>query len=111
MHTWKKGFFVYKSLNADWANLSLHLEAFINDLKHIYEVGKHVLLMEMTNEKIVEKWTPYIHLVTYMCLITFDCTNMNLTCLTCVLLETMYAHIHTNVYLLCFNALMKKYDL
>ena len=25
--------------------------------------------------------------------------------------ETMYAHTHINVYLLCFNAMLTKYDL
>ena len=39
-------------------------EAFINYLKHIYEVDKHVHLMEMTYEKFVKKWTPHNHLVT-----------------------------------------------
>ena len=33
------------------------------------------------------------------------------TWLACVLLQTMYAHTHTNVYLLCFSARMIKYDL
>ena len=28
-----------------------------------------------------------------------------------LLIETMYAHTNTNVYLLCFNAMMTKYDL
>ena len=87
------------------------LEAFINNLKHIYEVDKHVHLMEMTYEKFVKKWTLYNHLVTWMCLMTFVCTSVNLTCLTCVLLETMYAHTHINVYLLCFDAMMTKYNL
>ena len=40
------------------------LEAFINNLKNIYEVDKHVHLMEMTFEKFIKKWTPYNHLVT-----------------------------------------------
>ncbi len=54
-------FFVYKCrLN----KLKPTLEAFINNLKHIYEVDKHVHLMEMTYEKFVKKWTPYNHLVT-----------------------------------------------
>ena len=33
------------------------LEAFIDNLKHIYEADKHVHLMEMTYEKFVKKWT------------------------------------------------------
>ena len=54
-------FFVFKCrLN----KLKPTLEAFINNLKHIYEVDKHVHLMEMTYEKFVKKWTPYNHLVT-----------------------------------------------
>ena len=54
-------FFVYKCrLN----KLKPTLEAFINNLKHIYEVDKHVHLTEMTYEKFVKKWTPYNHLVT-----------------------------------------------
>ena len=54
-------FFVYKCrLN----KLKPTLEAFINNLKHIYEVDKHVHLMEMTYEKCVKKWTPYNYLVT-----------------------------------------------
>ena len=40
------------------------LEAFINKWKPIYEVDKHVRLMEMTHEMFVKKWTPYNHLVT-----------------------------------------------
>ena len=56
---------------------------FINNLKHIYEVDKHVHLMEMTYEKFVKKWTWYNHLVTLMCVMTFVCTSVNLTCLTC----------------------------
>ena len=52
--------FVYKCrLN----KLRLTLEAFINKLKHIYKVDKHVHLMEMTYEKFVNKWTPYNHLL------------------------------------------------
>ena len=39
-------------------------EAFINNLKHIYEVDKHVRLMEITYEKFIKKWTLYNHLVT-----------------------------------------------
>ena len=31
------------------------LEAFINNLKNIYEVDKHVHLMEMTFEKFIKK--------------------------------------------------------
>ena len=53
-------FFVYKCrLN----KLKPTLEAFINNLKHIYEVNKHVHLMEMTYEKFAKKWTPYNHLL------------------------------------------------
>ena len=45
-------FFVYKCrLN----KLKPTLEAFINNLKHIYEVEEHVHLMEMTYEKFVKK--------------------------------------------------------
>ena len=40
------------------------LEAFINNLKHIYEVDRHVHLTEMTYEKFIKKWTPYNNLVT-----------------------------------------------
>ena len=40
------------------------LQAFINNLKQIYEVDNHVQLMEMTNEEFVRKRTPYNHLVT-----------------------------------------------
>ena len=40
------------------------IEAFINDLKHTYEVDKHVQLMEMTYEKLIKKWTPNSHFVT-----------------------------------------------
>ena len=54
----------------------------------------------MTYEKFIKKWTAYNNLVTWMCLMTFVRTSVNLTCLTCVLLETMYVHTHTNVYLL-----------
>ena len=54
-------FCVYKSrLN----KLKPTLEAFINNLKNIYEVDKHVHLMEMTYEKFVKKWTPNNYLVT-----------------------------------------------
>ena len=54
-------FFVYKCrLN----KLKPTLEAFINNLKDIYEVDKHEHLMEMTYEKFVRKWTLYNHLVT-----------------------------------------------
>ena len=54
-------FFVYKcTLN----ELKPTLEAFMNNLKHIYEVDKHVHLMEMTYEQFVKKWIPYNHLVT-----------------------------------------------
>ena len=67
--------------------------------------------MEMTYEKFVKKWTPYNHLVTWMCLITVVCTSVNLTCLTCVLLETMYAQTQINVHLLYCNAMMTKYNL
>ena len=87
------------------------LQAFINNLKQIYEVDNHVQLMEMTNEEFVRKRTPYNHLVTWMCLTTFVCTSVNLTWLTCVLLETMYAHTHISVYLLCFSAMITKYDM
>ena len=101
-------FFVYRCrLN----ELKPKLEAFINNLKHIYEVDKHVHLMEMTHEQFVKKWTLYNHLVSWMCSMTFVCTSVNLTCLTCVLLETMYAHTHINVYLQCFNTMMTKYNL
>ena len=105
LHAW---FFAYKCrLN----KLKPTLEAFIHELKHIYEVDKHVHLMEMTHEKFVKKCTLYNHSVTWMWLLTFVCTSVNVTCLTCVLLETMYAHTHTNVYLPCFNAMMTKCDL
>ena len=77
------------------------LETFVNNLKHIHEVDKHVHLMEMTYEKFVKKWTPYYHLVTWMYLMTFVCTSVNLTCLPCVLLETMYAHTHTQMFIFC----------
>ena len=77
----------------------------------MYEVDKHVHLMEMTYEKFVKQWTPYNHLVTWMCLMTFVDKSVNLTCLTCVLFETMYAHTDLNVYLRRFNAIMTKYDL
>ena len=40
------------------------LEAFINNLKHICEVDKHVHLMEMTYEKFIKKKTLYDYLVT-----------------------------------------------
>ena len=54
-------FFAYKCrLN----KLKPTLEAFINNLNHIYEVDKHVHLMEMTSEKFVKKRTPYNHLLT-----------------------------------------------
>ena len=54
-------FFVYKCrLNKPKPTL----EAFINNLKHIHEVDKHVHLMEMTYEKFIKKWTPYNNLVT-----------------------------------------------
>ena len=43
-----------------------------------------------------------------MCLMTFVSTSVNLTCLTCVLLETLHVHTHINVYLLCFSAMMTK---
>ena len=46
-------------------------EAFINNLKHICEVDKHVRLMEITYEKFIKKWTLYNHLVTRMYLMTF----------------------------------------
>ena len=50
-------FFLYKCrLN----KLKPTVEAFINNLKHIYEVDKHVHLMEMTYEKFVKKRTPVI---------------------------------------------------
>ena len=53
-------FFVYKCrLN----KLKPTLETFINNLKYIYEVDKHVHLMEMTYEKFIKKWTLYNHLV------------------------------------------------
>ena len=39
------------------------LEAYIKNLKHMYEVDKHVHLMEMTYEKF-KKWTPHDYLVT-----------------------------------------------
>ena len=42
------------------------LEAFINNFKHIYEVDKHVHLMEMIYEMFIRKWTPYNYLVTLM---------------------------------------------
>ena len=42
---------------------------------------------------------------------TFVCTRVNLTCLPCALLETMYVHAHTNVYPLCFDATMTEYEL
>ena len=65
----------------------------------------------MKMKKFVKKWTPYNHLVTWMCFMTFACTSVNLTCFACVLLESMYVHTHTNVYFLCFNAMMMtKYD-
>ena len=69
-------FFVYK---CRLSKLRPTLEAFINNLWHIYEVDKHVHLMEMTYEKFVKKWTPHNHLVTWMCLTTFVCTSVNLT--------------------------------
>ena len=34
-------------------------EAFINNLKQIYKVDKHVHLMEMTFNKFMMKWIPY----------------------------------------------------
>ena len=34
-------------------------EAFINNLKQIYKVDKHVHLMEMTYDKFMMKWIPY----------------------------------------------------
>ena len=87
------------------------LEAFINSFKHTYEVDKHVHLMKMTCEKFIKKWTPYNHLVTYIYFKTFVRTSVNLTCLPCIVLETMYVHTHTNVYPLCFNATMTEYEL
>ena len=54
-------FFVYTlRLN----KLKPTLEAFINNLKHIYEVAKHVDLMEMAYGKFIKKWTPYNYLET-----------------------------------------------
>ena len=54
-------FFVYRCrLN----ELKPKLEAFINNLKHIYEVAKHVDLMEMAYGKFIKKWTPYNYLET-----------------------------------------------
>ena len=56
-------FFVYKCrLN----KLKPTLEAFINNFKHIYEVDKHVHLMEMIYEMFIRKWTLCNHLVTLM---------------------------------------------
>ena len=49
-------FFVYKCRQN---KLNPTLEAFINNLKHLYEVDKHVHLMEMTYGKFAKKWTPY----------------------------------------------------
>ena len=34
------------------------LEAVINYFKHVYEVDKHVHLVEMTYERFITKWTP-----------------------------------------------------
>ena len=54
-------FFVYKRrLNKRKPTL----EYFVNNLRDIHQVDKHVHLMEMTYEKFVKKWTPYNHLVT-----------------------------------------------
>ena len=39
------------------------LEAVINYFKHVYEVDKHVHLVEMTYERFITKWTPCNHLV------------------------------------------------
>ena len=36
----------------------ISLEIFIKNLKHIYEVDKHVHLMEVTYDKFIKKWTP-----------------------------------------------------
>ena len=40
-------------------------------------------------------------------LTTFVCTSVNLTCLTCVLLEveTMYARTHTQMFISCVSML------
>ena len=82
-------FFVYKCR----ANkLKPTFDAFINSLKHIYVVDKHVHFIEMTYEKFVKKWTPHNYLVICMCLMTFVCTSVNLIYLTCVLFETMYTY-------------------
>ena len=50
------------------------LEAFINNLKHIYEVDEHVHLMEMTYEKFVKKWTSYNHLNVFYDICLCKCT-------------------------------------
>ena len=51
-------------INADWKKLKPTLEAFINKLKHISEVDKHVHPIERTYEKFIKKWTLYNCLVT-----------------------------------------------
>ena len=63
----------------------------------------------MTYEKFIKKGTQHNHLVTEIYSLTF--VSVNLTCLPCILLETMYAHAHTNVSLLYFNAVMTEYEL
>ena len=44
------------------------LEAFINNLQHIYEVDEHAHLMEMTYEMFVKKCTQYNYLVARGCM-------------------------------------------
>ena len=38
----------------------------LRKLKYIYEVDKHVHLMEMTFNDSIKKWTPYNQLVNYI---------------------------------------------
>ena len=87
------------------------LEAFINNLKHIHEADKHAHLMEMTYEKFIKKWTPYNDTLTKIDLMQFVCTSVNLTCLPCVLFDTIYVHTHKKKILLFFTAMTTEYEL
>ena len=60
--------------------------------------------MEMTYEKFIKKWTPYNYLVTWMCLMIFVCTSVNLIC-SCSAWNYVCAYTHK-----CLSPVFQCYD-
>ena len=78
------------------------LETFINNFKHIYEVDKHVHLMEMIYEMFIRKWTPYNHLVTWMYWINLSVQVWTWLAYLVFCLKSCM-HIHTQMFISCVS--------